>query len=114
MRECVFCQIVRRESPAHIVYEDDSTIAFKDINPQAPVHILVIPKRHIRTLLDIQSGDEPLLGHLFSVANAVAREYGIAQRGFRLVMNCGLESGQSVWHIHLHVLGGRKMGWPPG
>lgn len=114
MRECVFCQIVRGESPAHIVYEDDSTIAFKDINPQAPVHILVIPKRHIRTLLDIQSSDEPLLGHLFSVANAVAREHGIAQRGFRLVMNCGLESGQSVWHIHLHVLGGRKMGWPPG
>lgn len=114
MKDCIFCSIVKKESPTTIVYEDDYSIAFKDIKPQAPVHILVIPKKHIRTVLEIDEEDKPLLGHLIHVANTAARQHSIAEKGFRLVMNCGLESGQSVWHIHIHVLGGRKMTWPPG
>jgi histidine triad (HIT) family protein len=114
MKDCIFCSIVRKESPATIVHEDEHSIAFKDIKPQAPVHILVIPKKHIRTVLEMDEEDKPLLGHLIHVANVTARQHSIAEKGFRLVMNCGQDSGQSVWHIHIHVLGGRKMTWPPG
>ncbi|HXG30034.1 MAG TPA: histidine triad nucleotide-binding protein [Thermodesulfobacteriota bacterium] len=114
MKDCVFCKIVSKESPASIVYEDDISIAFKDINPQAPIHILVIPKRHIRTIAETTEEDKPLLGHLIHVARKIAEQLNISKKGFRLVANCGLESGQSVWHIHLHLLGGRKMKWPPG
>ncbi len=114
MDDCVFCKIVNRESPADIVYEDDDSIAFKDVNQQAPVHILIIPKKHIRSLVEIDEEDLNLIGHLVSVANKIADHNGIIERGFRLVLNTGLESGQSVWHVHIHLLGGRKMTWPPG
>lgn len=112
--DCVFCEIVRREIPADIVYEDDLSIAFRDIKPQAPTHILVIPKNHIRTVVESTKEDKPLLGHLIYVANDIAKKQGISQRGFRLVVNCGLQSGQTVWHMHVHLLGGRYMNWPPG
>lgn len=114
MEECVFCKIVKREIPAIVVYEDDLSVAFKDIKPQAPTHILVIPKSHIRTVVETTEGDKPLLGHLLYVANNIAIKEGISRRGFRLVINCGSESGQTVWHVHIHVLGGRQMTWPPG
>jgi histidine triad (HIT) family protein len=111
---CIFCQIAEKKKPAKIVYEDDRIIAFEDINPQAPVHTLIIPKKHISTNLDIEAEDNTLIGHLFQVANKIAIDRGIAERGFRLVMNCNPESGQTVFHIHLHVIGGRFMHWPPG
>jgi histidine triad (HIT) family protein len=114
MEDCIFCKIVRREIPATIVFEDDLSIAFRDIEPQAPTHILIIPKNHIRTVVEATEEDKPLLGHLIHVANKIAKEEGISQKGFRLVINCGSKSGQLVWHIHLHLLGGRQMTWPPG
>ncbi|MFQ5788685.1 MAG: histidine triad nucleotide-binding protein [Thermodesulfobacteriota bacterium] len=114
MVECIFCEIVNKKSPADIVYEDDDSIAFKDVNEQAPIHILVIPKKHIRSIVEIEEEDLHVIGHLVSVANKIANQKGISERGFRLVLNSGLESGQSVWHIHFHILGGRKMSWPPG
>jgi len=114
MDDCIFCKIVSRESPADIVYEDDDSIAFKDINEQAPIHILLIPKKHIRSVVEIEEEDLQLIGHLVSVASKIADQTGISEKGFRLVLNTGLESGQSVWHIHIHLLGGRKMAWPPG
>ena len=113
MENCVFCRIANREIPAKIVYEDDESIAFADINPKAPVHILIVPRRHLPTLLDAGEGDDRLLGHLLLVANSVARQQGIADRGFRLVLNCNSEGGQVVFHLHLHLLGGRRLGWQP-
>lgn len=112
--ECIFCNIIERKLPAKVVYEDELVIAFEDIRPQAPVHTLVIPKKHISTILDIKEEDNTLISHIFQIAKKVAREKGIAERGFRVVMNCNDESGQEVYHIHLHVLGGRRMYWPPG
>lgn len=114
MSDCIFCKIAEKKVPAKIIYEDELAIAFEDISPQAPVHTLVIPKKHIPTSLDIREEDNALLGHLFQIANRIACEKGIAKRGFRLVMNCNPESGQTVYHIHLHILGGRQMHWPPG
>ncbi|MDI6802069.1 MAG: histidine triad nucleotide-binding protein [Thermodesulfovibrionales bacterium] len=114
MRDCIFCRIIEKKIPAKIVYEDEFAIAFEDINPQAPVHTLVIPKKHISTLLDLKDEDSNLIHHLLKVANKIARDKGIAERGFRLVTNCNPESGQSVYHIHFHILGGRQMHWPPG
>lgn len=114
MSDCIFCKIIDKKIPARIVYEDEYAIAFEDVNPQAPVHTLVIPRRHIPTLLDIKEGDNNLIGHLVKVANRIARDKGIAERGFRIVTNCNPESGQTVYHIHLHILGGRQMHWPPG
>ncbi|MGQ9569833.1 MAG: histidine triad nucleotide-binding protein [Thermodesulfovibrionales bacterium] len=114
MMECIFCEIALRKYPAKIIYEDDFSLAFEDINPQAPVHTLVIPKKHISTNLDLKEEDNVLIGHLFQVANKIARDKNIAERGFRLVMNCNPESGQTIFHIHLHILGGRRMYWPPG
>ena len=111
---CIFCKIINKTIPVKIIYEDEHVLAFEDINPQAPVHTLIIPKKHISTNLDINKEDNGLLGHLFRVANKIARDKGIAERGFRLVMNCNPESGQTVFHIHLHILGGRQMHWPPG
>jgi histidine triad (HIT) family protein len=111
---CLFCEIIQKKRPARIIYEDQMVAAFEDINPQAPVHVLVVPKKHIPTTLDIEERDAPLMNHLFHVANKIALDKGIAERGFRLVMNCNPESGQAVFHIHLHVLGGRFMQWPPG
>ena len=111
---CLFCKIAEKEIPSKIVYEDEHVLAFEDINPQAPVHILVIPKKHISTSLEIKSMDNELIGCMFQAANTIAKEKDIAERGFRLVMNCNHESGQTVFHIHLHLLGGRIMHWPPG
>jgi len=111
---CIFCEIAEKKRPARIIYEDDHALAFEDINPQASVHALVIPKKHISTNLEIKEEDNALIGHLFQIANRIAKDRGIAERGFRLVMNCNPESGQTVFHIHLHILGGRLMHWPPG
>jgi len=111
---CLFCRIVKKEIPSKIVYEDERVLAFEDINPQAPIHILVIPKKHISTSLEIKSDDNELVGYMFQIANKIAKEKNIAERGFRLLMNCNRESGQTVFHIHLHLLGGRIMHWPPG
>ncbi len=113
MDTCLFCQIARRELPGKIVYEDDQSVAFEDINPKAPVHILIIPRRHLATLLDAKQGDDQLLGHLLLVANRIAMQKGIAERGFRLVLNCNSEGGQAVFHLHLHLLGGRPLRWHP-
>lgn len=114
MSDCLFCKIIEKTIPAKIVYEDEQALAFEDINPQAPVHILVIPKKHIPTILDLEEEDNNRLGHVFKVANKIAKDKGIADRGFRLVTNCNPESGQTVYHIHFHLLGGRPMHWPPG
>jgi len=114
MSDCIFCKIAEKKIPARIVYEDEHAIAFEDVNPQAPVHTLVIPKKHISTLLDLKEEDNDLVGHLLKVANKIAKDKGIAERGFRVVTNCNPESGQTVYHIHFHILGGRPMHWPPG
>jgi histidine triad (HIT) family protein len=111
---CLFCQIIAGAVPARTIYEDDSLVVLYDINPQAPVHVLVVPRRHIATLNDLQPDDEPLLGAMLSRAAAVAAELGIAARGYRAVFNCNRDAGQTVFHIHLHVLGGRPLRWPPG
>jgi histidine triad (HIT) family protein len=111
---CIFCEIIEKKRPAKIIYEDERTLAFEDINPQSPVHTLIIPKKHISTNLEIKEEDNALIGHLFQIANRIAKDRGISERGFRLVMNCNPESGQTVFHIHLHILGGRLMHWPPG
>lgn len=111
---CIFCRIIKGEVPAQKVYEDDGILAFSDIDPQAPVHILVVPKRHIARMADITAEDAGLVGRLFLVGNRLARERGIEAKGYRLVINNGPDGGQAVDHIHLHLLGGRKMKWPPG
>ena len=112
--DCLFCRIIRKELPAKIIYEDDDILSFEDINPQAPVHVLVIPKKHISSSLEIKNEDNELIGRLFQAANRLAREKGIDERGFRTVINCNAEAGQTVFHLHLHLLGGRGMHWPPG
>lgn len=114
MSDCLFCRIVRKEIPASVVYEDDDLLVFNDINPQAPLHALVIPKRHIATLNELSSQDEALVGQMVRRAAAIAREQGYADRGFRTVFNTNAEAGQTVFHIHLHVLAGRGLTWPPG
>ena len=114
MSDCLFCRIAARKVPAKIIYDDEGVTAFEDVNPQAPVHTLIVPKKHLSTTLDIADEDNELIGRLFRVANRIAMEKGIAERGFRLVMNINPEAGQSVYHIHLHLLGGRPMHWPPG
>lgn len=114
MSDCLFCRIARKEIPARLAHEDDQVVAFEDVAPQAPTHTLIIPKRHIATLNDIGPGDEPLLGHMVQVAAQVARARGLSESGFRLVANCMEGAGQSVFHLHLHLLGGRRFTWPPG
>jgi histidine triad (HIT) family protein len=111
---CLFCRIIAREIPGSIVYEDDAVLAFNDINPQAPTHVLVVPKRHIETLNDLQPGDDQIVGELVRRAAAIAKERGISGPGFRTVFNTNREAGQTVFHIHLHLLGGRSLEWPPG
>ncbi len=113
MADTIFGRIIRREIPARVVHEDELCLAFHDVAPQAPVHVLVIPKRPIVSLADVTSDDSPLLGHLVTVASTLARTLGLAD-GFRLVVNCGRDGGQSVDHLHVHLLGGRRLGWPPG
>ena len=112
--DCLFCQIANGEIPAKIVHEDDQLLAFEDINPQAPFHVLVIPRRHIPTLNDVVDGNEALLGGMVTRAAQLARDYGHAQDGYRTVFNCNRGAGQTVFHIHLHLLAGRNMTWPPG
>jgi histidine triad (HIT) family protein len=112
--DCIFCRIAAGQIPAQIVYRDDDLAAFKDINPQAPYHIQIIPLRHIETIHDLNEEDGLLLGKMVLTANRLADELGIADRGYRLVFNCRRDGGQEVLHIHLHLLGGRRMTWPPG
>ena len=114
MSDCLFCRIVRKEIPASVVYEDDDVLVFNDINPQAPLHALVIPKRHIATLSDLSPQDDAVVGQMVRRAAAVAGDKGYAARGFRTVFNTNAEAGQTVFHIHLHVLAGRGLTWPPG
>lgn len=114
MNSCLFCRIVQRRAPAKIVHEDDWVVAIEDINPQAPVHLLVIPRKHIPSLEHANQDDEILLGRLFTVAAKLARERGLPANGYRTVINTGSFAGQSVFHLHVHVLGGRVFRWPPG
>ena len=109
---CLFCRIARKEIPATIVFEDETVVAFRDIDAKAPTHVLVIPRAHVPSLNDAK--DAALLGTLQIAASAIARAEGIAESGYRTVMNCGADAGQTVFHVHLHLLGGRKLGWPPG
>lgn len=111
---CLFCDVAAGQRPARLVHTDEDVVAFHDIRPQAPVHVLVIPRRHVTSLLDLEPGDDALAGRLVRTARDLARELGLGERGFRLVMNCGDDSGYSVYHVHLHLLGGRRLGWPPG
>jgi histidine triad (HIT) family protein len=114
MPECLFCKIIAREIPASIVYEDDRVLAFNDINPQGPSHVLVVPKRHIATLNDLEPDDDPIVGELVRRAAAIANDRGISAGGFRTVFNTNRDAGQTVFHIHLHLIGGRSLAWPPG
>jgi len=111
---CIFCRIAAKEIPSEIIYEDDTVLAFKDINPQAPVHLLLIPKKHVPTLLELTEADGELLNHIFAVIRQLAREYGLEKKGFRTVINTGDDGGQTVFHLHFHLLGGRSLQWPPG
>ena len=108
--DCIFCKIINKEIPATIVYEDDEILAFKDINPQTPVHIVVIPKKHIAKITEIEKQDEAIIGKIYSVINQIAEKQGIAEEGFRVIINCGENGGQEVKHIHFHLLGGAKLG----
>lgn len=110
MADCVFCKIIKREIPSDIVYEDDRVIAFKDVNPAAPIHILVVPKKHIENLLQVSEDDGDIISYIYKVINKIAIDNNFAQNGFRVIANCGKDSGQEVMHIHFHVLGGRKLG----
>jgi len=114
MAETIFAKILRGDLPADIVHEDERCIAFRDINPQAPVHVLVIPRKEMRNINEMSDADEGLVGHLFSVARDLATKLGVAESGFRLVINNGIDAGQTVSHLHVHLLGGRSMTWPPG
>lgn len=114
MPECLFCRIVAKEIPSKAVYEDGEIYGFEDIHPQAPVHVLLVPKKHLAHTLDVTEASAPLLGRLVLAANRVARERGVAESGFRLVVNTNREGGQVIFHLHLHLLAGRAMGWPPG
>lgn len=114
MSACLFCKIIKREIPGSIVYEDDRVLAFNDINPQAPTHVLVVPKRHIASLNDITPEDDQIVGELVRRAAAIASGRGISAGGYRVVFNTNRDAGQTVFHIHLHLIGGRSMHWPPG
>jgi histidine triad (HIT) family protein len=111
---CLFCRIAAGDLSAKLIHEDDTLVAFHDINPQAPVHVLVVPRRHIATLNEMSAEDDELVGAMLRRASVIARDLGIAARGYRAVFNCNREAGQTVFHLHLHVLGGRPMHWPPG
>jgi len=109
--DCVFCKIVAGEIPSDILYQDEEVIAFRDINPIAPTHLLIVSKKHIPSLLHLTDAEVPLIGHMTKIANQLAREHGVAESGYRLVINCGKESGQLVPHLHMHLLGGRVLKW---
>ena len=114
MDDCIFCKIAAGEIPAERVYEDDAVVAFRDLNPQAPTHVLVIPRQHIATINDVSPDNEATIGRLFRAARAIAAQEGFAEAGYRTVINCNEAGGQTVFHVHLHLLGGRMMHWPPG
>ena len=114
MSDCLFCKIIAGQIPGHLVYQDDQLVAFKDINPQAPLHVLIVPRRHIATLNDLSPADDALVGSMFRAAAALAKEHGYAERGYRTVFNTNGDAGQTVFHIHLHLLAGRGLRWPPG
>ncbi len=110
MDDCIFCKIIKKEMPAEIVYEDSQIIAFKDIQPAAPIHILVIPKKHIPSLVELKKEDEILIGKIYSVINIIANNQGIDKKGYRVIVNCGIDGGQEVGHLHFHLLAGKKLG----
>ena len=112
--DCLFCKILAGDIPADIIYESDTVLAFRDINPQAPTHVLIIPRKHIATINEISDDDQSLVGSLYTAAREIAAAEGLADDGYRAVMNCNEGAGQTVFHIHLHLLGGRGFGWPPG
>ena len=113
-QNCLFCRILEGEIPAEVIYRDDRSIAFRDTNPQAPVHVLIVPHEHIESLDEASQRDEALLGHLLRVAARIANEAGLSESGYRTVINTGAGAGQSIFHLHVHVLGGRPLNWPPG
>lgn len=112
--ECIFCRIAAGEVPAEIVWQDEQVVAFKDINPQAPVHVVIIPRKHVSSLAGTTSEDTQMLGAILGAAKTVATEQGVSESGYRVVTNCGPDALQTVQHLHFHVLGGRRLGWPPG
>lgn len=112
--DCIFCKIVNKEIKSEIVYEDDLAIAFKDLDPKAPTHLLVIPKKHIKSANDINDDNKDIIAHIFTIIPSLAKEYGFDDKGYRIVNNCGEYGGQTVDHIHFHVLAGRQLQWPPG
>jgi histidine triad (HIT) family protein len=112
--DCLFCKIIKGDIPASIIYQDDDVIAFSDINPQAPLHKLIVPRKHIATINDLSVQDHALLGKMTLAAKQLAKEFNIDQEGYRLVLNCNAGAGQTVFHIHMHLLGGRPLSWPPG
>ena len=114
MSDCIFCKIVSGDIPADKVFENDHVIGFRDLNPQAPTHVLVIPKKHISTINDLQEEDKALVGEMYLAAKQIVADEGLSDDGYRTVMNCNEQAGQTVFHIHLHLLGGRRMQWPPG
>ncbi len=114
MNDCLFCKILEGDIPTHLVYQDDQVIAFNDINPQAPIHLLVIPRKHISTLNEITDADTPIVGHMVKIAQQLAQANNLDEKGYRMVMNCNEHGGQTIFHIHLHLLGGRQLQWPPG
>jgi histidine triad (HIT) family protein len=114
MTDCIFCGIARGTVPSRCLHADERIFAFHDTNPQAPLHVLVIPRKHVSTLNDLTQADDEIVGEMFRRAALIAREHGFAERGYRTVLNCNRDAGQTVYHVHLHVLGGRRFGWPPG
>jgi histidine triad (HIT) family protein len=114
MSECLFCKIVSGAIPAAIVHKDDELVAFKDINAQAPLHVLIVPRRHVATLNDLSPADDALVGSMLRLAATLAKSHGYDSRGYRTVFNCNAEAGQTVFHLHMHLLAGRGLGWPPG
>lgn len=114
MTDCLFCKIRDGDIPADVVYENDDVLAFKDVNPQAPIHVLIVPRKHISTVNDVQQEDDKVMGQLFLAAQHIAAEQGVAEDGYRLVVNCNAVAGQTVFHIHMHLLANRNMTWPPG
>jgi histidine triad (HIT) family protein len=114
MTDCIFCKIATGEIPAELIYEDEDVVAFNDLNPKAPTHFLVIPRAHIATLNDLTADQIPLIGKMYGAAIDLAKQLGVAEDGYRTVFNCNASAGQSVFHVHLHLLAGRQMSWPPG
>ncbi len=110
MEDCIFCKIIKREIPANIVYEDNEIIAFKDIQPAAPIHILVIPKKHIPSLVELTKEDEVIVGKIYTIINKIAEEQGVKEKGYRVIVNCGKDGGQEVGHLHFHLLAGKPLG----